>query len=391
METSLERLIKKLGDGHVETLKSGETIFKLDPYEGNPIVKPQQLGLVWREGEKSCLGAVFNPGAVLYRNMVMLAPRCHRNYRRVEFFDGDLGIKRYAFENYVSEVWMLASHDGVKFDRYFDTVIRGDGSEHKDFLYGIEDIRMVEWKQKYLLIGCGKIKPPFKGTDADRVAIYSTEDFKTIKYHGIIRNFDSRNAVPIFTEDKAYILLRLHPNIYLFQLEEGINQLLNPTQYEKTWEKIHRKRSECLLLEAGRFPHEREKIGAGPPPIKTNRGWLLLYHAVGEIEQNICKQYGLSKGIKRGYSICAAVLDLEEPHKVLCRTKKPLYIPSKPYEHEGNRNYPVDVPMVVFPTGAITSRGKLLIYSGAGDKYVTLLSCRLDSLMDYLFEQCSLA
>jgi len=53
----------------------------------------------------------------------------------------------------------------------------------------------------------------------------------------------------------------------------------------------------------GYLAHEKEKIGPSIPLIKIYRGWLLIYHGVGEIEEDICKEYGLSEKIKRGYSI----------------------------------------------------------------------------------------
>ncbi|MFQ6093655.1 MAG: hypothetical protein ACE5OR_13455, partial [bacterium] len=143
-----------------------------------------------------------------------------------------------------------------------------------------------------------------------------------------------------------------------------------------------------LLLEAGHYPHEREKIGPGTQVIRTERGWLLIYHAVGEIGDNICKAYGLREKIERGYSICAALLDLDDPKKVLCRTRNPIYIPSAPYELHGNDQYPVDVPAVVFPVGAFVRKEKLIIYAGAGDKYIILLSCNLNNLVNYLWEGC---
>jgi len=80
------------------------------------------------------------------------------------------------------------------------------------------------------------------------------------------------------------------------------------------------------------YPHEKEKVGAGIPLIKTERGWLFIYHAVGEINEDICKEYGVEGKTKRAYSVCAAILDLDNPKKVMCRTKNPIYIPSKPYE-----------------------------------------------------------
>ena len=390
MRTPLDRSVQELSDGTAVLLDSGETVFKLASFENNPIVKPQNLGLTWHEKGELKIGAVFNGGAEIFQDKVMLTPRCHRGYRKGTFFDERLGIERTCLENYISEVWPLVSEDGVHFTRFKNLVIRGDGADHQDFTYGIEDIRIVKHGQRYLLIGCGKINLPFKGENSDRIAIYSTGDFTNITYHGMVESFDSRNAIP-FSEPvngRHFMLLRFNPNIHLDFLEAGIDQLLNPSKHIEEWEKIYERRSQNLLLEAGRYPHEKEKVGPSTQVIKTDRGWLLIYHAVGEIDVDICKAYGLAQKIQRGYSVCAALLDLDDPRKVLCRTRYPIYIPSAPYELHGNDQYPVDVPAVVFPVGAFVREGKLILYAGVGDKYVILLSCSLDNLINYLWEYC---
>ncbi|MFQ5866618.1 MAG: hypothetical protein ACE5IT_01320 [bacterium] len=352
-------------------------------------MKPQDIGLTWEVDDKLQIGAVFNPGAEVFEDKVILLPRCHKNYSTIEYFDTKLNRERYRpDENYVSEIWPLISEDGTKFERYKNVVIRGDGTDHQDFIYGIEDIRIIKYNRKYLLIGCGKINPPFMGGNTDRVAIYSTEDFTIITYHGKIEPFDSRNAIPFLVNDKWYMLLRFYPNIHLALLEEGIDQLLNPSKYVKYWEKIYEQRNENLLLEAGKYPHEKEKIGPSNPLIKTDRGLLFIYHAVGKIGSHISREYGIREPIERGYSICAGLIDLEDPKKVLSRTKNPIFIPSKPYELYGNNQYPVDVPAVVFPVGGIVANDKLLLYCGAGDKYITLLSCSINNLVNYLLENC---
>jgi len=390
MRSILDGSVQEIGDGTVVLLDSGETVFKLDSFQNNPIVKPQDLGLTWHEKGELKIGAVFNGGTEVFQDKVMLTPRCLQGYRKGTFFDERLGIERICLENYISEVWPLVSEDGVHFTRFKSVAIRGDGADHQDFTYGIEDIRIVKYGQRYLLIGCGKINLPFTGENSDRIAIYSTDDFVNITYHGMVESFDSRNAIP-FSEavnGRYYILLRFHPNIHLDFLEAGIDQLLNPSKHIEHWEKISKRRSQNLLLEAGRYPHEKEKIGPSTQVIKTDRGWLLIYHAVGEIDVDICKAYGLAQKIQRGYSVCAALLDLDDPRKVLCRTRHPIYIPSAPYELHGNDQYPVDVPAVVFPVGALVREGKLILYAGAGDKYVILLSCGLDRLINYLREHC---
>jgi len=390
MISSFNQNIQKLGDGEIILLDSGDTIFKMDSFRGNPVVKPQDLGLVWKENDTLKIGAVFNAGAEIFQDKIILLPRCHQGYRKGKFFDKKLGIERSYLENYISEVLPLVSDDGINFTRFQNVVIKGNGTDQQDFIYGIEDLRIIKYDHRFLLVGCGKIKPPFKGENADRIAIYSTEDFVNISYHGLVESFDSRNAIP-FPEPingRYYILLRFHPNIHLAYLEAGIEQLLNPSKYKKEWEKLYEQRQQNLLLKAGYLTHEKEKIGPSTPLIKTDKGWLFIYHSVGEIEEDICKEYGLSEKIKRGYSICAALLDLENPEKVLCRTRHPIYIPSAPYELYGNEQYPVDVPAVVFPVGAIVRKDKLILYAGAGDKYIILLSCNLDNLVDYLYKYC---
>ena len=94
----------------------------------------------------------------------------------------------------------------------------------------------------------------------------------------------------------------------------------------------------------------------------------------------------LLEQLRRGYSVSAALLASDDPRRVLRRTRLPIYIPSAPYELNGDDEYPVDVPAVVFPVGALVHDGKLLVYAGAGDKYVELLSCGLTKLVDYLWE-----
>jgi len=390
MMSQLDRCIQELGEGMVVPLDSGEVIFKLSSFENNPIVKPQDIGLTWQENGELKVGAVFNGGAEVFQGKVILTPRCHQGYQKATFFDEKLGIERSCLENYISEVWPLVSEDGVHFTRFQNMVIQADGTDHQDFTYGIEDIRIVKHGQRYLLVGCGKIKPPFKGSNADRIAIYSTEDFVNITYHGMVESFDSRNAVPFpeLVNGRHYVLLRFHPDIHLDFLEAGMDQLLNPSKHKERWEEIYERRSQNPLLGAGHYLHEKEKIGPGPQMIRTDRGWLLIYHAVGEIKGDICKAYGLAEGIERGYSVCAAFLDLDDPRKVLCRTRSPIYIPSASYELYGNEQYPVDVPAVVFPVGALVRKNKLILYAGAGDKYIILLSCKLDNLVDYLWQYC---
>jgi beta-1,4-mannooligosaccharide/beta-1,4-mannosyl-N-acetylglucosamine phosphorylase len=98
------------------------------------------------------------------------------------------------------------------------------------------------------------------------------------------------------------------------------------------------------------------KVGAGPTPIETDEGWLLIYHGV----LTSCNGFV--------YSMGAALLDLDEPWRVVARGRDYLLSPQEPYEQVG------DVPNVVFPCAALLDRptGRLTIYYGGADTVVCL-------------------
>ena len=393
--TQLNQTFQKLGEGTVEKHSSGISIFKLQSYEKNPIVRPRDSGLTWYENEDYQIGSIFNGGATTFNDKIILTPRVHVDYQRGKFFDESLQIERLGFKNYISKIWILISDDGLNFKRYHNILIKGDGTGHKDFFFGIEDVRIIKTDRRYLLIGCGKVSPPFQrfnGRPSDRIAIYSTYDFIDITYHGIIENFETRNSVifPETVDEKQYILLQFGKSIHIDILEEGIDQLLNPYKYSSQWKRVYERKEKTKLLEFDLYLHEKEAIGQGPPPIRTNKGWLLIYYAIGEISSSISRVYGLLPTIKRSYSICAALLDLSDPTRVLCRTKFPIYIPSEPWELYGNEIYPVDIPAVISPMGLVIKEDKILLYCGTGDKYVVILSSGLNLLLDYLWRECRL-
>jgi beta-1,4-mannooligosaccharide/beta-1,4-mannosyl-N-acetylglucosamine phosphorylase len=112
------------------------------------------------------------------------------------------------------------------------------------------------------------------------------------------------------------------------------------------------------------------KIGAGPVPVETTEGWLLIYHGV----LTSCNGFV--------YSMGAALLDLEQPWKVIYRTAPYLMSPQRLYECVG------DVPNVVFPCAALVdgSTGRLAIYYGAADTVVGLAFAQIDELLNFVRE-----
>jgi beta-1,4-mannooligosaccharide/beta-1,4-mannosyl-N-acetylglucosamine phosphorylase len=110
------------------------------------------------------------------------------------------------------------------------------------------------------------------------------------------------------------------------------------------------------------------KIGAGPVPIETTDGWLLIYHGV----ITNCNGFVYSAG--------AALLDIDKPWKVLYRTREHILTPELPYETTGF------VPNVVFPCAALcdSATGRIAVYYGAGDTCTCLAYTQVDELIDYL-------
>ena len=99
------------------------------------------------------------------------------------------------------------------------------------------------------------------------------------------------------------------------------------------------------------------------PPIKTKDGWLTIYHAVGS---------------DKHYRLGALLLDLENPAKILARTKDWIMQSQEDYEINGYYKG------CVFPCGKVVIDGTLFVYYGAADKYVALATCDLQEFLDYL-------
>jgi len=110
------------------------------------------------------------------------------------------------------------------------------------------------------------------------------------------------------------------------------------------------------------------KIGAGPTPIETTDGWLLIYHGV----LTSCNGFVYSAG--------AALLDIDEPWKVMYRTAPYILSPQELYECVG------DVPNVVFPCAALfdAPTGRITIYYGAADTVTGLAYTQVDELIEFV-------
>jgi predicted GH43/DUF377 family glycosyl hydrolase len=105
------------------------------------------------------------------------------------------------------------------------------------------------------------------------------------------------------------------------------------------------------------------RIGAGPPPIRTDRGWLEIYHGAGP----------------GGYGLGAMLLALDDPSRVLARSAEPLMVPEAEYERSGFYGN------VVFCNGLVERpQGEVWLYYGGADRVTAGCRCRVEEILDTL-------
>jgi beta-1,2-mannobiose phosphorylase / 1,2-beta-oligomannan phosphorylase len=159
---------------------------------------------------------------------------------------------------------------------------------------------------------------------------------------------------------KLVFLHRIRPGIQIVFVDSL--QSLTPDFWNDYFQDFQRH----ILLDP-LYPHESNYIGGGCPPIETAYGWLLIYHGAEETDQG------------NVYSACAAaLLDLDNPAKVIAKLPYPLFFPEHIWERRG------EVNNVVFPTGTALFDDTLYIYYGAADSCIATATVSLSALVSEL-------
>jgi len=158
---------------------------------------------------------------------------------------------------------------------------------------------------------------------------------------------------------KYALLHRILPDIQVVYFNDFKDLTL------KYWKEYFYHLCSYIVLES-KYGYESRNIGGGCPPIKTDKGWLLIYHAVDDMDRG------------KIYRAGAALLDLKDPTKVIGHLPYPLFEPTEPWELNGVVNN------VVFPTGHAIFGKDLYIYYGAADKRIAVASVNLKKLLKEL-------
>jgi predicted GH43/DUF377 family glycosyl hydrolase len=184
-------------------------------------------------------------------------------------------------------------------------------------------------------------------------------------------NYDIVNTV-IMDKDLVFFPRRVNGKLtFLHRIKPGIQITAVDSLEELTkefWENYVQHLDEHILL-SPKYEHEIKYVGGGCPPVETEHGWLMIYHGAKDAS---------TKGFE--YSACAALLDLDDPGKVISRLPYPLFKPEEDYELAG------DVDYVVFPTGTALFDDTLYIYYGAADDIIATASVSLSGLVKELLD-----
>ena len=123
------------------------------------------------------------------------------------------------------------------------------------------------------------------------------------------------------------------------------------------------------------FKWEDNRIGGSTPPVKTDRGWLVLYHGVENTNPTTRRVV---------YRLGAMMLDIEDPQKVIARAPNFIMEPEEYYEKFG-----LFIPNVIFPTGNVVKDDLLWIYYGCCDTSIGMATVPLEELVDHIFDTSS--
>lgn len=321
------------------------------------MIAPAVNNVPWQDKPEGIVGAPiwrYSENPIIDRNPIENVARIF-NSAVVPYEGKFIGVFRAEQTNGVPFIYLGRSDDGIHWNFDKDKIIFKD-EDGNDFMpYYAYDPRLVKVEDTYYVIWC----QDFYGAS---IGMAKTTDFKTF----------TRIENPFLPFNRNAVLFprKINGNFML---------LSRPSDSGHTpFGDIFVSESPDLLY-WGKHRHvmgrssewwESLKIGGGAAPIETSEGWLLFYHGVS----GTCNGYV--------YSIGGAILDLDEPSKVLYRCENFLLTPEQWYEERGFG------PNVTFPCATIhdPESGKIAIYYGCADSYVGLAFCKFDEIVAYIKE-----
>ena len=278
-------------------------------------------------------------------------------------------IDRLRTPQQISIIGLGKGKDGVRFEECVPFVTPTEEWEK----YGCEDPRITFFEGNYYIFYTALSKYPFEASGI-KVAVVVSKDLKKIKERHLVTPFNAK-AMTLFGErmnGKITVILSVNTDmppakIAVAQVDK-IEELWNTNFWEGWYKDIDKH-----IIDLKKSPYDHVEVGA--PPIKTNKGYLLVYSHI--------QNYFEGSGLDRIFGIEAILLDLNNPLKIVGRTRGPMLVPRESYELLGH------VPNIVFPSGAILKKDTLFIYYGAADMTVCVAHVNLEDLMGTMLPETS--
>ena len=293
--------------------------------------------------------SVFNPGAI----------KDGDTYRLI------LRVQSRSRETFLV---MAESNDGVSF-KVENKIVDFKGIENvTQKVFHIYDARITKLEGRFYIMFAMDMP------DGCQLGLGVTDDFKSFEFLGITSNEDIRNGVlfPEKINGKYYRMDRPNKAKHSGGPTSGSAICLSESTNLVEWQYVS-------TLISGRFHYWDEFIGSGPPPVKTRKGWLHVYHGVAG-------HFGSSNIYQGGVML----LDLNDPSKVIGRCRCNILEPREIWELAGQ------VPNVTFPSGMIVENydnegfalenSEVKIYYGAADTSVGLLITSISELLNAAME-----
>jgi beta-1,4-mannooligosaccharide/beta-1,4-mannosyl-N-acetylglucosamine phosphorylase len=312
----------------------------LHRYPGNPILTADQVPFPSK--------LVYNPGVAKWED------------RYVMLFRSDKGWDEQDKKAPIFEIGLAFSDDGIRWESELEPVLSGWNDED----LGYYDPRICPVEDRMLACYAEHTAHGWRGVIAE------TLDFR--QFEELHRTVPDNRNIVVFPEkiDGKYWRLERPFPILSRQSRELHDIWISNSPDLRYWGE-----SELLFTTEHVSDFCNVKVAAGPAPIKTEAGWLVIIHTVWEDET--AGKNGWEDSWKRTYCAAAMLLDLDDPRKVIGYSREPLFEPEADYETKMGFRY-----NVVFPSGLIVEPDQTVkLYYGAADSFVALATGNLSDLI----------
>lgn len=295
-------------------------MIKLARFSEYPIFYPKPAN-AWEAA------SVFNAAAILDYGLV------HLVYRATDISSGGLEGP------YINSLGYAVSTDGIHFNRLEQPILSNDVPQEAR---GPEDPRIVKIGDTFYMLYTG-----YGGRFDDdyRICLATSKNLIQWERQGVMLDEPNKDAA-LFPEliDGRYVMFHRRPPDIWIAYSDDLRHWHNHTRVMVT------------IPDSG---WENNKIGISGPPIKTQAGWLLIYHGVS-------REMVYRQGI--------ALLDLRDPRIVLHRQAEPILEPELAWERVGHVNN------VIFSCGQVILDNTLYVYYGGADNAIGLATVKMEDI-----------